>query len=62
MTTDWQPIETAPRNGDPIWVYVPDDYQTAVVFHRGLWKTDVRNFFGVNATHWMPLPEPPHDD
>lgn len=67
---DWQPIETAPRDGTPIrlrWQGEPplsgDDTPDMQVVAR--WNGS--HFVSVddvgmkckNATHWMPLPAPP---
>ena len=65
----WQPIETAPKNGDGILLYCPG-YPGDV--QAGVW--DARRakwcILGCSSlsfafdeddmpTHWMPLPEPP---
>lgn len=71
---DWQPIETAPRDGTriillrkngPVFGCWDDDrYSTKP---RPYWTHDqVRAFGNVDArkvppTHWMPLPAPPRD-
>lgn len=65
---EWQPIETAPKDGTNILLFIPEwrpEYQR-VVGHWG------RSFFGekwfdnvgmkalsCRPSHWMPLPEPP---
>jgi len=74
---EWQPIETAPKDGT--WVLVfgsisdeGDERTTAVAQYtddlngrktRGHWQFawydgGYHGWVG-NATHWMPLPEPP---
>lgn len=70
--SDWQPIETAPRDGRPILIWQPDkayqpqrnydDWRYAI----GYWRTDEkigswgnRNSAVVTPTYWMPLPPPP---
>ena len=63
----WQPIETAPKNGDMFiayqngsvyecrWVEYPPDLD-----HRGsAGFLDMTNDGIEYPTHWMPLPEPP---
>lgn len=67
----WQPIETAPKDGTKIdlWVHFPEHDEA----HRvadAFWDLEdedwnlhgwlVRQFkFTPQPTHWMPLPEPP---
>lgn len=70
---EWQPIETAPKDGTPILISSANwrtawrgYYRSAqtepedrvVRFGEG-WTRD--NYADINliATHWMPLPEPP---
>jgi hypothetical protein len=68
--SDWQPIETAPKDGTLVWAYASrfDDAngrQGMASFLRtsqgfGVWHwRHGRNYGGSNPTHWMPLPEPP---
>ncbi|CAB4188119.1 Domain of unknown function DUF551 [uncultured Caudovirales phage] len=69
MTTfEWQPIETAPKDGTWILGYWRDQRITEyprVIFandcsQHDVWYTaDNRDFGPVYPTHWMPLPEPP---
>jgi hypothetical protein len=55
--TDWQPIETAPKDGIWVLLYSPPGgfsvarYWPSFGFRGGFWDGD--------ATHWMPLPAPP---
>ena len=70
--SEWQPIETAPKDGTPVLVAQPRD-------KHGWWIDVAENFYEVDEhldatdkwlgreshsvscrpTHWMPLPEPP---
>jgi hypothetical protein len=65
MTTDWQPIESAPRDGTPLLVGVAgDDYYPRTAWwddEAGAWLVNERPrvCMLVTPTHWMPLPEPP---
>lgn len=65
--TDWRPIETAPKDGSPMWLYYPEAYKNdrQVV---GWWVDDIREprwmdhcdaHDFIQPTHWQPLPEPP---
>ncbi len=60
----WQPAETAPRDGTPIWAWVePFGGFEAVAWQETglrLWRTkDGRHYEDAAVTAWMPLPEPP---
>jgi hypothetical protein len=59
--TQWQPIETAPKDGTEIIVW--DAEYRHSYFARCNSKGEVYwdELYGPleNATHWMPLPEPP---
>ena len=64
---EWQPIETAPRDGTEILLFDADtdptiyvggyDYDGRYWFYSELLAQDVVG--EATPTHWMPLPEPP---
>jgi hypothetical protein len=58
--SDWQPIETAPKDGTRVLIYEPNTEEGGSVllgkYEDGQWH-DLD--FNRNPTHWMPLPEPP---
>ena len=68
--TDWQPIETAPKDGRMIMVSNGIAFGPAVKISDGSFHA-WNNFFqrhdgkfwsgpnNIAATHWMPLPTPP---
>jgi hypothetical protein len=67
--TEWQPIDTAPRDNSIILLAGIDDLGDQVV-GEGYWETylwwngehnDPEWSWGWEAepTHWMPMPEPP---
>ena len=65
--TAWQPIETAPRDGTTVLLWLVDgqmmiDGEYAIQgFHSArAWRTE----FHVTAepTHWQPLPTPPEGE
>ena len=70
MSNEWKPIETAPKDGRDIWLFVPKEVPGQLV---GYWSADDGGFWQYReqlvadvagwidgATHWMPLPSPPH--
>jgi|688.fasta_scaffold26788_7 hypothetical protein len=71
MTSQWQPIETAPKDGLAVllWPYQPGDVfagramEEVVLGYRTMdeewYNPEQRETF--EPTHWMPLPEPPED-
>jgi hypothetical protein len=73
---DWQPIETAPKDGTEIdlWVKAPPTQLSGGSYGRvpdcwfafDEWRTwDVFEGETVtvnNVTHWMPRPEPPNGE
>jgi hypothetical protein len=72
VVMEWQPIGTAPKDGTPILVWGKCTgeirgeyrYQSAVVAEWSdlgeEWQMDTDTYgVSVDATHWMPIPEPP---
>lgn len=71
--SEWQPIESAPKDGAYIMVYPPTfnnvvscaswDEDKYARFPRPFWRrTDSNKIYDSRSTpptHWMPLPEPP---
>ena len=58
----WQPIETAPKTGISVllWDETLEECTSGWyrVNHTGdQWRNE--NDLGIEATHWMPLPNPP---
>lgn len=61
----WQPIETAPTDGSPVWVYGGRHRVATIVEADGeYWRWCVTEGSLLMPTHWMPakLPEPPYDN
>lgn len=61
MTSDWQPIETAPK--DKMLLGYEDGAMRLIFWERGwvqVGATIERGWF--EPTHWMPLPPAPEDD
>lgn len=73
VMTDWQPIETAPKDGTailawPIWgggFYSPEgETQIAYVMRweerKSIWvEASGEEYMQCSPTHWMPLPPAP---
>ena len=60
----WQPIDTAPKDGTDILVYVPTSGEQFVVYwHKEeVWAHSITPTGAIGycePTLWMPLPEPP---
>ena len=66
---EWQPIETAPKDGTRVLLFVPPyGPSTGHYKDRSNWGPSASNWYAHAAlnkeaepTHWMPLPEPPKD-
>lgn len=63
---EWMPIETAPKDGERVLVYVKDHGYTGIAFAKLWFYSDGRLGGGAegfngkwNITHWMPIPPPP---
>lgn len=65
LASEWQPIETAPRDEFVIVMSLNEDGQPAHVQQGrfftaiGQWVMTFGNSRTPDPTHWMPLPEPP---
>ena len=62
QAAEWQPIESAPRTGNPVLLWkeaTKEHYVAAWIYgdHPGWCTPD--GFEIYRATHWMPLPPPP---
>lgn len=59
---EWQPIETAPKDGTRILTYRQGYVENmAVAWSYELGWHPVFGDIWPNPTHWMPLPSPPKD-
>lgn len=62
---EWQPIETAPRDG--VFLVYLESALTGSRVHCARWHPNVKtigtvfHFDAPKPTHWMPLPAPPKD-
>jgi len=68
--TEWQPVETAPRDHKAFFLIHLKSGEMCVALyerHEELWiRTPVLGDYvfahpKVDVTHWMPLPEPPKE-
>lgn len=64
--SEWQPIETAPKDGSRYLIYTKADERWGAEYFVAEWNGnchspdgDVRGYGDDEATHWMPLPPPP---
>lgn len=59
---NWQPIETAPRDGTQILAFwISGNIYGAVSWDNGLRSWIELHEDVYDPTHWMPLPPPPKD-
>lgn len=64
---EWQPIETAPQDGNPLllWVETDDGGEPMILYRDGnghwLFENELIQSapFYLEPTHWQPLPPPP---
>lgn len=55
---EWQPIETAPKDGSNVFLYCTDRIDHfAIGYYDEAWFAV--GHFRPEPTHWMPLPKPP---
>ena len=66
ITSEWQPIDTAPKDYSPILAvgFTHDGQPVPIVAHwdNGEWKEYSTKQWLTSLTHWMPLPSPPIDN
>lgn len=56
----WKPIETCPREkGGFYLVYAKEEGANVGYWTGGHWQLNGFSDYGLNPTHWMPLPEGP---
>lgn len=58
---EWQPIETAPRDGRPILASDIGPYAYVVEWFKANKAWIGADGMYWSPTHWMPLPEPPKE-
>lgn len=60
---NWQPIETAPKDGTRLLVFSPVDGVVSSHWEAGTWQglpwRAPHNAAKAAPTYWMPLPAPP---
>lgn len=70
--TVWQPIDTAPRDGeDTLLLYKPDERRSGETIFAGYWNDEqgfgtgwvpIAGAYRIDrVTHWLPLPPPPRE-
>jgi hypothetical protein len=60
MTQDWQPIDSAPKDGTPILIALGTRMDLARWRRQDqCWEGPDSCAFSEQPTHWMPLPDPP---
>ena len=74
--SEWQPIETAPKDGAAVLIYQPADTDNdlpaviqvaryeATLFEPNIFRwieAEGEQYETYSPTHWMPLPAPPSE-
>ncbi len=67
---NWQPIETAPKDGTDILVYNDDGHVYEARYDYDKWRFATADQHGCGCcagyddapTHWMPIPDKPEVD
>lgn len=60
MEPQWLPIDSAPKDGSPVLVYIPSySRPTWASYDNGEWTEEDDYLHEVSPTHWFQLPEPP---
>jgi hypothetical protein len=57
---EWHPIETAPKDGTRIRLYVKLESGEKITW-EGKWAGEAFTGYWPNPTHWQPLSEPPKE-
>jgi hypothetical protein len=55
---EWQPIETAPKDGTQVWAWDAERGSNPALWVDGAWWITYDDAM-IHPTHWMPLPDPP---
>ena len=58
---EWQIIETAPKDGTRVLVYVPKHGVFSSEFKFGCWQLPIWGSPALEPSHWMPLPPDPQE-
>lgn len=58
---EWQPIDTAPRDGTVVLIYAPPHAGLGDIICKASWHEDAGWCVDElrDVTHWMPMPSPP---
>lgn len=59
--SEWQPIETAPKDGTYVLLWAAQESECPMVGYFGVrrWELAHNDTEPFTPSHWMPLPEPP---
>lgn len=60
MGPEWQPIETAPKDGTQILMVIAGYEPLCGRWRRGTWTSDPDKAY-FSPTHWQPLPAAPKE-